>query len=116
MLFGLPNITLQSSTLMQQTRAFFIFRSLQNVFNFKKIVTYFSGRFRMITQVCNFAKNKYTAVLLMSVMKHAIKIYVICKMALFLPLIIKLHYGLAVMLKITMGLFSINVETLVKDI
>ena len=43
----------------------------------------------MITQARNFAKNKYTAVLLMSVMKHAIKIYVICKMALFLPLIIK---------------------------
>ena len=70
----------------------------------------------MITQVYNFAKDKYTAVFLMSVMKHAIKIYVICWMALFLPLIIKLYYGLAVVLNITMGLFSINVESLVKDI
>ena len=70
----------------------------------------------MITRVCNFAKNKYTAVLLMSVMKHAIKIYVICKMALFLPLIIKIQYGLAVMQNITMGLFSINLESFVKDI
>ena len=38
----------------------------------------------MITQVYNFAKDKYTAVFLMSVMKHAIKIYVICYVTLFL--------------------------------
>ena len=57
-------------------------------------------------------KNKYTAVLLMSVMKHAIKIYVICYVTLFL----KIQYGLAVMQNITMGLFSINLESFVKDI
>ena len=70
----------------------------------------------MITQVYNFAKDKYTAVFLMSVMKHAIKIYVICYVTLFLPLVIKIQYGLAVMHNITMGLFSINLESFVKDI
>ena len=68
----------------------------------------------MITQVYNFAKDKYTAVFLMSVMKHAIKIYVICYVTLFL--LVKIQYGLAVMQNITMGLFSINLESFVKDI
>ena len=66
----------------------------------------------MITQVYNFAKDKYTTVFLMSVMKHAINIYVICYVTLFL----KIQYGLAVMQNITMGLFSINLESFVKDI
>ena len=66
----------------------------------------------MITQVYDFAKDKYTAVFLMSVMKHAIEIYVICYVTLFL----KIQHGLAVMQNITMGLFSINLESFVKDI